>query len=166
MKKLLILLTLIANIIQADDIPDPDKYKAITNNVSIININAYPSYTIVLCKLATPGSPIENHNCSLIQDNQTLEGGYHGSNQLFAFSKELFEDAGEIDNIDFQGLSQAKELAFIPFLWKAYNLKERPESGNSYYYEITSITDDNMTIELKKRVVTFNDGSADKTITY
>jgi len=126
MKKLFICIAFLVSIMQADIVPDPDKYHTLTQEVRVTNINEYPNHTVVLCRLATPASPIESKNCSLIEENQTLKGGYHGSNQLFAFSKELFENAGGIDTIDFQKLSQTKELAFVPFLWRSYKPKESP----------------------------------------
>jgi hypothetical protein len=38
-------------------------------------------------------------------------------------------------------------------------------TGDAYYYEITQVDDTNLTLTLKKRTITFSDGST-KTIVY
>jgi len=177
MKKLLILVLLFTSIIQADLILDPDKYHTITKTVKITNVSEY-SYgkVFIACIEAVMGGG----GCYKISNDTSLEVGYKfNSLYLLAMPDDLLESVGgleatnareantENEPIDFKTLIKNKNIPYMPMTSGIVYVDNSFEmSSDTYHFHLTSINENNITLELRKRIITFNDGTPDKIIEY
>ena len=178
MKNLLIMILLfISTIAKADQLPDPSTHHSVTYNREITNINDYPNLTI----LGYVKNFIGNDYLYEIKQNTPIIKGYKfNSLYILAINKALFDsysaqattsgtDTVYEDHPIAPSLLQFienKNISRISMtLGAGYMLNTYDVSSDSYFYKITSVTDNNVTLKLDKRVIKFTDGTQ-KTITY
>jgi len=179
LKKTIITLITLNGIINAD--MAPRNHHIIDNGTYITNISKYPKYQFLECIYA-PGDIYVG--CSKIKDNQLLDRGYKlDSFWIVAIKKITFEEFGGIDDYSSE-LSQEivrnlvrKErkkhpMGLLSFydntnLGKTHDYMDNKYSitAEKYYYEINKMSDSNITLQLKKRVVFFDDDT-NKTIDF
>jgi len=179
MKNLLIMIVLfISTIARSDDIPyPPSTHHSVAYNREIANINDYPNLTI----LGYVKNIIGNDYLYEIKQNTPITRGYKiNSLYILAINKALFDSYGAqtttygtdtvyedhpiapsilqfIENKNISRISMTLGTGYLPNTY--------PVSSDSYFYKITSVTDDNVTLKLDKRVIEFTDGTQ-KTIPY
>jgi len=176
------LITLMATIflmgLYAEIIPDLEEYNSVERKVIITNIDAYPNIVLLGCIEAKVGNSITYK----IEENIPLNVGYRFNDfRLLAINKELLEISGGIEDKvsdinqestnkilsdKFIALSKSKSSPAMPGSFNVYVEKKYPMKTDDYYYEITETTNNNLTLKLKKRVITFTDDTADKIIEY
>ncbi len=179
LKKIIITLTILNGIINAD--MTPKNHYIIDNGTYITNISKYPEYQFLQC-IYTPGDIYIG--CSKIVDNQLLKRGYKlNSFWVTAIKKSTFEELGGIDDHNSE-LSQQivrhlvrqvrKKHPSAPlYFYDDTNLGQTKDyvdnkysiTSQKYYYEINKVSDSNITLQLKKRVVFFDDDT-NKTIDF
>ena len=174
MKKLLIItLLLISTIVRADIII---MSPIISINTKIANINSYPDIVFVTCTFYTnPALPEYNiGECSKLDENQIIQGyrSNYSHRGIFAIEKTLYENTDVIDFLHNHKITKEanpsdplynKSVTLVSFLSNDANY---PIESETRTYYISTSTNDNITLKLSERVITFNDGTADKTIEY
>jgi len=186
MKNLLIMLVLFISTIAKADVMDMTP--EILVNPKISNTTAYPNIILVTCTFySRPGLPyIRMESCKKLEENQIFgaSGFNYTSEGIFAFPKSLYDSVDMINtlqnhriSIDFDTGDTLDSATTDTLYHKAisftYSLTKIDDNGTVVYpvesdtriYKITSVTDDNVTLKLSKRVIKFDDGTQ-KTITY
>lgn len=175
---ILTLLTICTIALNADDIPDPDKYNTVERKVMVTNIDDYPNMQLLGC-IEKMGS---DNITYAVEQNVSLSLGYkHNRFRFLSIKKSLLNEFGGIDTkakdiydvSSNQGLSEKlvqlsiskKSLRMISNN-TVYVEKKYPMKTDNYYYEIIESSDANLTLKLKKRIIGFSNGSADKIINY
>ena len=169
MKKIILMVTMFGIGLYAMIVPDLEKYHAVERKVMITNIDTYPNIVLLGCKEATVGPAFTYR----IEENIPLRSHIG----LVAINKELLEISGGIENADKElidktlsdkliALSNSKKSPVMLTSLIVYVENKYPMKTDDYYYEITETTDNNLTLKLKKRVITFTDDIADKIIEY
>lgn len=169
MKKIILMVTIFVIGLYAVVIPDLEKYHAVERKVMITNIDAYPNTVLLGCREAMIAPALSYR----IEENIPLRSHL----RLVAINKELLEISGGIENADKElidktlsdkliALSNSKKSPVMLTSLIVYVENKYPMKTDDYYYEITETTDNNLTLKLKKRVITFTDDIADKIIAY
>lgn len=171
LKKIIITLIILNGVINADSIPA--NHYIVYNGTYITNISKYPEYQFLECVYA-PGDIYIG--CSKIVDNQLLQRGHKlNSFWITSIKKSTFEELGGIDDLGSE-LSQQivkylvdKDRRKHPFgplyFYDDTNLGKTQDyidnkysiTAQKYYYEINKMSDSNITLQLKQRVVFFDD---------
>lgn len=144
----------------------------IAKDIVITNTNAYTGIALVCCN----PSP-QNAHCYRVQENEVLTYAYNTTPHfyLFAFPTDLLEEYGGLESTNASSAAwESPEINFFALLEGMestfYLIEEFPSDlpmeSDTRYYELAGSIDTNLTLVLKKRVVTFDDGTPDKTITY
>jgi hypothetical protein len=178
MKKLLFLTLFINSLIKADVIA---MYDAIFINTQISNINAYPDTKFIVCSLGlNPGVILPGNNaylseCKELEENQIIKGYRPHFNQqrLFAISKSFYESVEmnttlESHTIDFNNFENDVLYKRSIYIEPIMNADEKYPTVDeeTRVYKITSVTDNNVTLKLEKRIIHFTDGEDNKTVAY
>ncbi len=178
MKKLLFILITITGLLYADSAPEGD-YHGYYRKVFITNPNAYPDTVLLGCIFDLSNSSMNYNAYSVykIVSGEPLEQGYtFNIFRLLAIDKSLLTEFGDINATDYLNteeselgkklfdLSDSKDAPKI-FEGHLYIEDDYPITEDSYYYEISSVNDDNLTLRLTRRVITFDDNTT-KTIDY
>lgn len=146
-----------------------EEEKLSVKSIVITNTTAYPSIVLVCCTAF-----IYKANCYKVQENTVLDG-YGGGFHLFAFPKELLEEHGGVWATNGnEGYLVDTEIDFLYLIGKMdgaiYRWEEipydMPMESDTLYYELTGVNDVNVSLRLKKRVITFTDTTLEKTIRY
>jgi len=173
LKKLLIILSILS-VLKAD-LPPQDGYHVSLKSTYITNVSDFLEYEILGCKIYVAGRA---DGCYKISDNQNIEKGYKFNHlYLVAIKKDILETLGGINATKLREVDDANELSVQIAQYaldKKYNNIETiqythiedkyPISNDKYYYEITDIKDNMITLKLKQRVIVFTDGREDATI--
>jgi len=178
MKKLLFIVLFINSFVKADVI---NMSPVIIINTQISNINAYQDTKFMVCNLVTNPAIIlpENNaymsSCQQLEENQTIKGYRPHFNQqrLFAIPKSFYESvemnttlqSHVIDFSDYENDVLYKKSIYIEPLMDA-DEKYPTVDEETRVYKITSVTDNNVTLKLEKRIIHFTDGEDNKTVTY
>lgn len=147
-----------------------EEEKLSIKKVLVTNSSAYPEIVLVCCTYS-----FSEAQCHKVQDNE--EVGSSGDEWLhfFAFPKELLEAHGGVWATNSHEASLVStELDFLYLAGKVDGLIVRgeeipydmPMASDTLYYELTGVNDVNVTLRLKKRVITFSDGTPERTIEY
>ena len=159
---LLLLLVLWTSTLFSDDIPENSHYVA--RYVYITNISAFPD--IVLISYIT-GPVVEMYEVYSVKENEPLDKGYKFNHLgLFALKKSLLDKAGGLKNMNFKEIAEKLPPAEIIDPGGQYVTNDNPLKSEYYYYSIQSVTETALTLKLDKRVLTYNNGSSDRIITY
>jgi len=175
---ILTLLTICTIALNADAIPDPDKYNTVERKVMVTNIDDYPNMQLLGCIEAMVGDNVTYS----VEQNISLRLGYkHNRFRFLGIKKDLLNEFGGIntkatDNIyESSNEELSEKLVQLSISKKSpqmitnriiYVDKKYPMKTDDYYYEIIEGTDANLTLKLKKRIIGFSDGSTDKIINY
>ena len=172
LKKILVLLTLFIEL-KADLAPQ-DGYHVSLKNTYITNISDFLEYEILGCI----EDRMSKSTCYKISDNQNIKKGYkHNHLHLVAIKKDILETLGGINATEIREVDDENELSLKIAQYtidknfdnietiKHYHIEDKyPISNDKYYYEITDIKDNTITLKLKKRVIVFTEGREDATI--
>jgi hypothetical protein len=157
----------------ADTPPDGD-YHMVDYRVFVTNLEAYPDTALLGCiedRMGFSGT-------YQIRQNEALEKGYKFN--VFRFlgiEKSLLQEFGGINTTSYYpeetelssklvDISMAKDSLPMGLVSSGTYIKdEYPLTKDYYYYEISEVNADELTLKLKRREITFDDGSH-KTITY
>jgi len=165
MKKILLSLLLFVlwpSTLFSDVIPENSHY--VDRYVYITNISAFSD--IVLIGYIT-GPAFEKYDVYIVEERESLHKGYKFNRlALFALKKSVLERAGGIEHINFTELTEKFPPADIIQPGGEYVTNANPLESEYYYYSIQAVTETALTLKLDKRVLTYNDGSSDRIITY
>jgi hypothetical protein len=165
MKKILLsllLLVLWPSTLFSDVIPEDSHY--VDRYVYITNISAFSD--IVLIGYIT-GPVVENYEVYLVKENEPLDKGYKFNYLgLFALKKSVLDRAGNLENMNFKEIAEKLPPAKIIDPGGQYVTNDNPLESEYYYYSIQGVTETALTLKLDKRVLTYNNGSSDRIITY
>lgn len=175
---ILILLTICTITLNADDIPDPDKYSPVERKVMVTNISDYPSIQLLGCIEAMVGDNVTY----IVEQNVSLRLGYkHNRFRFLGIKKDLLNEFGGIETKATDNIYESSNEALSEKLVQLSISKKSPQmitnntiyvdikypmKTDDYYYEIKESSDENLTLKLKKRIIGFKDSSADKVINY
>lgn len=173
MRKILYIIYILSASLFADLIPENSH--AVSQSVKITNTSNFPDTIIVGCIFGIP----EANSCYTISDETLLSKGYKfNSLYLFAISSTTLESYGGVDAIVFDEDNNSNIISFTTLQDSNKTILMPITSGtlyidnnytmesDSYFYEISSVKEDNLTLSLKKRVITFNDGTNEKIIDF
>ena len=175
---ILTLLTICTITLNADDILDPDKYNSVERKVIVTNIDDYPNIQLLGCIEAMMRDNITYG----VEQNVSLSLGYkHNKFRFLGIKKSLLNEFGGIDTkakdiyAESSSPDLSEKLVQLSISKKSptmitnktvYVDKKYPMKTDNYYYEIIESSDANLTLKLKKRIIGFSNGSADKVINY
>ena len=161
LKKILFLLSVVFISLYGDIIP-PNTH-VVSRKVTITNLNDYPD--VVLFSYDSHPMNYPDFTPQVIEGN--ISAGFKSLPvNIFALSKTVYENIGSANQIVMDKIIEEKKFATIPGSGSPRVYDKYPILSDTYYYKITSVTDDNVALKLKKRVITFNNGTPDKTIEY
>ncbi len=142
----------------------PDGHHSVSRDAVITNLSEYPE--LVLIGYIT--GPEFGTGCKAyrIEENVPLYVGYKFNQlRLFAMPKSVFEGAGGLDSINMQKIAQTFSSIEMASFYDTVP-DSNPLNAERYYYRITAATEGSVTLTLYQRVLRYNDGQADTTITY
>jgi len=172
LKKTIIALGILS-ILKAD-LPPEEGYHVSLRSTYITNVSDFLEYEILGCVKAM----MSKNACYKISDNQNIEKGYkHNELHLVAIKKDILESLGDINATNRKESYSPNELSVkiaqytidkhfkdIKTVQYMHMEDKYPISNDKYYYEITDIKDNMITLKLKQRVIIFTDGREDTTI--
>jgi len=174
MKNLLIMIVLFTSTIARADVIN--MMPEIFVNTKISNTTAYPNIILVTCtfyyNLSFPSPRIRS--CKKLEENQTIEGYRQQSSNkgIFAFPKSVYDSVDMINTLQNHQFDTGDTLYHkaIPLTSSLTKIDDNgtvvyPVENDTRTYKITSVTDENVTLKLDKRVIKFDDGTQ-KTIEY
>ena len=142
----------------------PEGYHFVHREVSITNLKDFPEFLLIGY---ITGPMIDGYEIQVIEDNVPLNKGYKfNTYSLFAITKSLVEQAGEIENIDFKKIAETIPPIEILDPGDQYVADENPLSEEFYYYTIIKATDETLQVKLTRQVLKYQNGQPDKTINY
>ncbi len=180
LKKVLIILGIFIGSLNADLIPEGRHVNYISTYIT--NINQYPEYDFLGCVSFSIMLGSSGEGCYKLSNNQQIDVA-HKTNlfQLVAVKKEILKSFGDINATNYNEMLDSDNESSSKIV-QIINTKGFPNiisklgeiaiedkytvSAEKHYFEIDKIEDSNITLKLKKRVVTFNDGREDATIEY
>lgn len=178
MKTLFFFMLIVNSFIKADVITMND---AIFINTQISNINAYPDTKFVVCGLELnpgviyPGNNTYMSGCKELEENQIIKGYRPRFNQqrLFAIAKSFYESVEmnttlQSHTIDFDNIENDVLYKRSIYIKPIMNADEKYPTVDeeTRVYKITSVTNNNVTLKLEKRIIHFTDGEDNKTVAY
>lgn len=162
MKKLIITaLILISTFLRADTIEEG--YHPIEQYKEITNCSDFPDITIIAFVGCVSGS-IDPY---VVTDGTILEKDYKfNSLYLIAYKTQEFNDAGGISSFDFEQVVRDNAIKDVFGTWSKQISDDNVIEGEHVYYKITDVNGLRVKIEFDKIVFSFNNGTADKTVTF
>lgn len=174
MKKVLFLAVLFMTSLFADDIPEG--MHMASREVTLSKADFLTDKTIVACG----DGPIwtEDYHCFVIENNASLHAGYKFNYlYLFAVNVAYLQEHVETyfsDNykwiqsadIDFLALAVQNNVSVFPGGTSIEVDDIYPVTKDQRFYEVTASNENNVTVTLKKRIVSFSNGASDKVIDY
>jgi hypothetical protein len=159
--KAIIILLMALSMLKAIILPPEGYY---FTYAKITNLDQYPEIVIQRC---TSGS-LGYEGCRILE-NDTFFHEYTSTYAYFVMKKELYDKDYVIDEVLFYKLFDrfrtiGKEFK-IPYLFSFGNIDENIEK-EELYFEITQVNDENIVLEVKKRVLIYKDGRADEITNY
>ncbi|MFT5661477.1 MAG: hypothetical protein ACI9TV_002123 [Sulfurimonas sp.] len=131
----------------------------------ITNLNQYSNIVIQQCSYGST-------ECSIIENDTFFsENGFH--NRYFVMKREFYNQVDAIDETTFTKLYDR-----FTTIGKSFRIKYLYDSPYSdevidghiekeeLYFEITQVNDENIVLEVKKRVLIYRDGRADEITNY
>jgi hypothetical protein len=142
----------------------PDGHHNVFRDAAITNLNEYPE--LALIGYITGPTLDTAYEAYRIEENVPLYAGYKFNQlRLFAMPTSVFEEAGGLDNIDMQKVAQTfPSIEMVSFYDTVSD--SNPLKAERYYYRITAAAESGITLTLYQRVLSYNNGQADTTITY
>ena len=156
------------------DLPPQNGYHVSLKSTYITNVSDFLEYEILGCI----DSRMAKNTCYKISDNQNIKKGYKYNNiHLIAIKKDILETLGDINATKLEEVNDKNELSLqiaqytidkkyddIKTIQYTHIEDKYPIANDKYYYEITDIKENMITLTLKKRVIVFTDGREDATI--
>lgn len=148
--------------LSGDVIPEHTHY--VERQVMVTNLSAFPE--VVLVAYVT-GPMIASYEVALIQENVPLNKGYK-FNQLrvFALKKSALDDKGGLAAINFQRIAATRPPAEILDPAGTYVDNESPLIFEAHYYRIQQVTAAVLTLKLERSLYRYNNGAAERVVTY
>ena len=164
MKKLIIICVVFVLVIKlSSDIIPPDSH-GIDRSVYITNVSAYPDiYLVGIVKYV--GGTIDT--VYRIQDTIPLYKGYKFNTlDIFAIEASLVDINISLNSAAINHIYANYSPAEVLDPYGGIVANDDPLQAEQYYYKIDRVTDMNLYLRLYKAILTYNDGSPDKTIYY
>ncbi len=158
---IILLLVSISFVFRADIIPENSH--SVERTVVITNCNDFPDIQLIGCVsgVMPPNNPIY-----AIEENQQITSGYKfNSLYIFGIKRITLESIGGIDNITEEYMYANTTKVYKILTSGIYYINNSSSlSKDELYYEIVESLEGTFKVELKKRVLTFDDDT--KTINY